>query len=607
MKKLKCEVCGSIDIKKVSEDIFECQSCGVQYSTSDVKKLLVEIDHTNEVKNYIKRGEHFEDEGDSEKAREYYNKALDLDAENASAQEGIDRIDEQQELEDFYIIEADIKPEENLKDFFKQLATTKNIACDIYKNIVINSVVEKYIPAIFVKYKCEYNWSATACNRYYENQTVYKERYNSDLKRYVKEPVTEKVERIARTPVSGNSVYDHDGFALASNSARNDCHKQGDLLEELLSEFETLQDDKYSEYSPVALNHSKIVQTAEAKTYNGLLLDLEIDYSVCEKKKREILDSGDSKASSYIHNGISADFVENYHCVRSVLSDSVATILVPVQIINYTYKGQKFTAISDLLSKTSSMPMIYPCDTDLSEKKESLNQEKAKANSNSGLATFGWILFIGGLIIWLIGGTAESGGIMAFGIIAWVVSYFLLIPSFIIKSKQKKQFEDNSNRYKIELFYPRKKYLSRSYDLFFEKYTGLDSLEAIKSSIPENDITIAIHSQVAFSGEISDFSSLSDSDIQTDTDKTIENVNRLSEAKKKRIMPICLMVGGWLVMMIGVVLAAAETAEVLGIISMLGGFACLAIIGPIMLGKVNKEILAIRNELKKTNESWINE
>ena len=43
MKKMQCEVCGSTDIKKIDDTTFECQSCGVQYSNEEVKKLLVEI------------------------------------------------------------------------------------------------------------------------------------------------------------------------------------------------------------------------------------------------------------------------------------------------------------------------------------------------------------------------------------------------------------------------------------------------------------------------------------------------------------------------------------------------------------------------------------
>ncbi len=33
MSKMCCEVCGGASIKKMSDGLFECQSCGVQYST----------------------------------------------------------------------------------------------------------------------------------------------------------------------------------------------------------------------------------------------------------------------------------------------------------------------------------------------------------------------------------------------------------------------------------------------------------------------------------------------------------------------------------------------------------------------------------------------
>lgn len=42
MSKMCCEVCGGTSIKKMSDGLFECQSCGVQYSTEDIKNLLAE-------------------------------------------------------------------------------------------------------------------------------------------------------------------------------------------------------------------------------------------------------------------------------------------------------------------------------------------------------------------------------------------------------------------------------------------------------------------------------------------------------------------------------------------------------------------------------------
>lgn len=44
MKKMKCEVCGSTEIKKIADTTFECQSCGVLYSKEEAVKLLVELD-----------------------------------------------------------------------------------------------------------------------------------------------------------------------------------------------------------------------------------------------------------------------------------------------------------------------------------------------------------------------------------------------------------------------------------------------------------------------------------------------------------------------------------------------------------------------------------
>ena len=88
MKKMQCEVCGGKEIRKVSDGIFECQNCGTQYSTAEVKNLLIEvtgtvkIDHTEDVENAVKRAEQFLAQGDLSKALEYFNIALDLDPDN---------------------------------------------------------------------------------------------------------------------------------------------------------------------------------------------------------------------------------------------------------------------------------------------------------------------------------------------------------------------------------------------------------------------------------------------------------------------------------------------------------------------------------------------
>ncbi len=93
MKKLQCETCGGTEIKKIEDDLFECQNCGVQYSTAEVKKLFVEIsgavaiDKSNEMENLLIRAEEFYSLGDKEKAIDYCNRVLDIDASNQKARD----------------------------------------------------------------------------------------------------------------------------------------------------------------------------------------------------------------------------------------------------------------------------------------------------------------------------------------------------------------------------------------------------------------------------------------------------------------------------------------------------------------------------------------
>lgn len=99
MKKLQCEVCGSTEIKKIDDSIFECQSCGVQYDKSEVQKLFVEItgevkiDRSKDAENLLIRAQQFLDNFDFTKALEYYNKVLDIDPNNIEALNKINAIE----------------------------------------------------------------------------------------------------------------------------------------------------------------------------------------------------------------------------------------------------------------------------------------------------------------------------------------------------------------------------------------------------------------------------------------------------------------------------------------------------------------------------------
>lgn len=96
MKQLVCEMCGSTDLVK-QDGVFVCQFCGCKYSVEEAKKMMVEIegtvevtgtvkvDSTDEIENLLIRAKQFEDENQIQKAREYYNRVLDIDANNSVA------------------------------------------------------------------------------------------------------------------------------------------------------------------------------------------------------------------------------------------------------------------------------------------------------------------------------------------------------------------------------------------------------------------------------------------------------------------------------------------------------------------------------------------
>ena len=43
MKRIQCDICGTTEIKKIGDDLYQCVNCGVQYTAEDLKKLLKEI------------------------------------------------------------------------------------------------------------------------------------------------------------------------------------------------------------------------------------------------------------------------------------------------------------------------------------------------------------------------------------------------------------------------------------------------------------------------------------------------------------------------------------------------------------------------------------
>lgn len=515
MKKMKCEVCGSTDIKRVEASIFECQSCGVQYTKEEAQKLLVEIagkvkiDLSEDIENNIKRGDQYKENGGIEKAKEYYNRALDMDPENSKALERIAIISEMLRFNNYYIIAPKINPHKNVQNFLMQLATTKNIVCDIYKKISIKNIVEKYYTFSFIKGKYECNWSLVACRKYFENQTVYKEEYDPTTKKSRTVPKTEKVAKVEKIPMSGTKIFEASRFALASDSLNkkiNSIFEDKEFVEELIDNFDELQDEKYNDYKLKKIQFQDLAKHNSGYTYNGMQLELNIDNAIIFNNKDNMANESHAKALDEIKSGINCDYFEGVSAPRTEISQSVVYVLVPIQIIEYMYEGEIFVAISDLISSPTTMPKIYPCDMDLYEKKESLKSKVAESKGElRSLLNLAAITGVGGIILILASRFIYIEILVAFGLAGIGIAIFTIIKYFMRKNKDAKEYDEELKNAKTQLYSPREKYLSYSYDIFFGNLTDDFSFKEIQALIADNTIELTPGYLVAPSGEIIDF------------------------------------------------------------------------------------------------------
>ena len=623
MKKMQCEVCGSTEIKKVSADIFECQSCGIQYSTAEVKKLLVEvtgkvkIDHSEEVENSIKRAAQYEQAGNDAKAAEYYNAALDMDADNELAQKRVKEIAEQQELEDYYVIEPDIDPRENVRHFLEQLAATQNIACDIYKEIAIKSVTEKYMTFYFMKAKYQCDWTATACHIYFENQTVYKERYDSTLKRRVKEPVTEKVQRVNRVPRSGTKIFSSEELVLASDHLGKQFTVETDSAKHsLLSAFETQQSNKYGTYNAKRINPREVCKEDGKYTYKGLSLDAEIDQRIYADRKTKMADAASVRVAPEITESIGGDYHENLNAIRHTLSDSVACVCIPVQIIEYTYKGKNYAALSDLLSCTSTMPLIYPCDTELATAIEGLETQKKVSEKTPGqMAAF--VLMGLGLVCLLLGmlpGLAEM--FIPLMLVLDVLALGIWLTGWIIRRSRERKFSSSADNVKRTLFDPRVEALETTKKQFFEEYSDYASAHYAAANAP----CLAIGKttpQLGEAGVLRKKMSFVTNVVESDDAITVLEKG-IRWLKKNRTIKIlsALLVGSLLGVLSMILLGETAylhtlTSYVLWVM-MFGGFGFAAVGSIVILGNSNAQIKKLRAAIdaykvrKQVNEEYEN-
>ena len=533
MKKMQCEVCGSTDVKKIDDSIFECQSCGVQYSKEEVQKLLVEltgevkIDRSEEIKNTLKRAQQFLDEGDCSKASEYYNKVLDLDPNNWHALQAINYINEknaaqrkkekdeaQSRSSAVKVLKHTIAPNDGVSYFLKTLKNAPDIAPDIFKEIEIMSVTQGYYPFSVVDKQYSGTYDGIACYRKqvpytdYETKTDYHNKNQDGSYKKVQVAVTKYREEIERQKVNGSFLVDHfgvfsisqrlNGMFTSISADKYDMALSGDkYYDEILGTelqrthfndviLKQLENQVTDEYDTIKTALTEI-RTLEQKTVGELEIFNDSLDSSWENRITYLVDSEVRiKAGDEVNSVIPGDFDEDVHYRWSEKYSDVQTIYLPIQIIEYAYRG-RFYLSALVLTQENHIIYSYPCYTKVKKIQHEANEAITSAKNKPFpmlllfLYIFGGSMLIVPLIMIITG--REVDPTFAFGFIGFG-SLPLLIPAviwnIIWKFKKntivKKAVIENStvldsakNKYNLEL--------ANGAQAFFKVFTDLGSIK----------------------------------------------------------------------------------------------------------------------------------
>ena len=429
MKKMQCEVCGGKEIRKTADDIFECQNCGTQYSTAEVRNLLIEvtgtvkIDHTEDVENLFKRAQQYMEQGDLSKALEYCNKTLDLEPNNEAVQEMIATIHAQtaarKEAERseaslrasaVMVVKHTITPDDGVAMFLKALKNAPDVAPDIYKEVEIMSVKQGYYPFCVMDKQFSGTYEGVACYRRkvpytdYETRTDYHNKNQDGSYRKVQVAVTKYREEIERQNVNGTFLVNHSGVFSTSRKLNGaftsvEPNKYDKAMYDDEHFDEVLGDDLQRNYfndvilqqleSMVTAGYNTLktalteVRTSEQKSIEGLEIFSGCADAGWEKRMNDAFASQvRDKAGSTVNKQIPGDFSENVHWRWSERYSRMDTVYLPVQIIEYAYRG-KFYISAMLLIKGSRVLCSYPCNVELKTTKSHSQKAVAEINKRS--------------------------------------------------------------------------------------------------------------------------------------------------------------------------------------------------------------------------------
>lgn len=508
MKKMQCEICGSNEIKKIDDGIFECQSCGVRYSKTEAKKLLVEItgevklDHSKDAENMVKRAKQFEECGNQEKAQEYYEKALDFDPENEEAAEATSQ--KHRFASDIVILEPDIPSIKAEEKFFHYLYNCNKLAPDFFANIKNLNITEKYYPFIIYYGNISGTFTGTSCyNRKvaytdYENKQV---RLNNGTYRMERVPVTKYRTDIEKRPANGQfsataaGVYsispNLNGKITNINAANIDnYHTDVNVIgnksqcgAKMLVDFESLSLEiaQNMENRFTAFDRMEISEKDNKQFYRNFEIDLNFDdKSWAERAKQQYGEKVEEACRISAQKACPGDYCEDVSYVKTFNNSRTLTYYIPLQIIEYSYKGDSYVAIQILHTFFNKISATYPINKDeaiLQVQLEKQTEEITKLSS-AGKAGLGFSL--GGIIFLGLGLLFSDISLLIIGIIALIVS----LPLNIAERSNNKKKKDLLNEINEKMIKERRKVsgiLDDTFRIFIEDFLKTQSFKSASS------------------------------------------------------------------------------------------------------------------------------
>lgn len=485
MKHIVCEMCGGTDLVK-QDGVFVCQNCNSKYSVEEAKKMMVEIDHTAEIENLLARAEQFKNDGDKDKAVEYYNKVLDLDAENEIALEAID------DLEcEFYIVEKNRTTAECIESFLSYFGKDKRTVPDIISGLEIKSVTEKSYPFRISISECKVDFFGTACYNREETYTDYKEKAvtANGKTEWVKEPVTKTRTVVDRQPASGSFNHSVRSTSVISNALNQSLtpYSPEEAVAELKAEKVLSETDlikNVESFVSSSWNDLKLISLSDCSEQNEMDFCEVVPCDDVADKIWAIRFFEEEDALiwnwAYLSSKIKCqgDFCEDLNVDTSVLSQESCIVYIPVQIVEYSYRGEKFAAAQLMNKASEEVAISYPISTERFSGEADYKKALVETKKENKSLTYAKYIAIAAAICLFLGFI----GMEFFYYIAIIVFAFA-IGQFIEGKKEEKARMKKADEIKVSLAHSDSssaKRISESKKIFLD---ALDSTEDFDKAV----------------------------------------------------------------------------------------------------------------------------